>query len=361
MAPSERAPATPTPATPNAARVRRVLGVAPDAPLPVFRRAWRRAARRWHPDRFARDPRAREAASRRFVEAQAVYRAVLAARGAPGGGRSAARSARGRVPGALSLVLLLAALALGILALRGGPGLERGPTASRPTGGAVAEDSPPRPQTLADPGDAPGVPTPPRRAPAPAPEPASERAVAELPGHVTLGSHRSEVLAVLGEPGSRTGRLWTYGLSRVRFSGDRVVGWDSHPASPLRVHMDHDLPPSRVPDTLTVGSTRDEVVAVLGTPTAVTGSRWWYGLSTVRFRAGAVAGFDAHPAFPLPVRRPPRRGLVRPRRAATRDSSRPSRGRPSRASGGGGQPSRSAALRSARGDEAAGRSPPAAR
>jgi DnaJ-domain-containing protein 1 len=58
---------------------RDVLGVAADATLADVRRAWRAAAKRWHPDRFAtKDPVVLAEAHSRLLEARAAYEALVA-------------------------------------------------------------------------------------------------------------------------------------------------------------------------------------------------------------------------------------------------------------------------------------------
>jgi curved DNA-binding protein CbpA len=67
---------------------RAVLGVAADATLADVRRAWRVAARRWHPDRIpTRDVVVIAEAERRFLEMRAAYDALVAELSA-GRGRS---------------------------------------------------------------------------------------------------------------------------------------------------------------------------------------------------------------------------------------------------------------------------------
>ncbi len=109
----------------------------------------------------------------------------------------------------------------------------------------------------------------------------------------TLGSTKKEVLAVQGPPDKMSGNRWTYGLSEVRFRKGRVVGYDNFDGR-LRVV----LRPSQsdggkpIPDFFTLGSSKDEVLRVQGTPTSVRGNRWTYGFSEVRFEDGRVVAFD---------------------------------------------------------------------
>ena len=57
----------------------------------------------------------------------------------------------------------------------------------------------------------------------------------------------------------------------------------------------------------TIGSTKDEVLAVQGTPTRMVistdGSIWYYGMSKVHFASGRVRSWNISPHNPLKVRR----------------------------------------------------------
>jgi outer membrane protein assembly factor BamE (lipoprotein component of BamABCDE complex) len=43
---------------------------------------------------------------------------------------------------------------------------------------------------------------------------------------------------------------------------------------------------------LTFGATKDDVLRLLGTPSRVSGNRWYYGFSEVRFKEGRLIGYD---------------------------------------------------------------------
>lgn len=77
---ASRPRAAPRPAAkPRAGGPRAVLGVAADASLADVRRAWRAAARRWHPDRIpTTDVVVIAEAERRFLEMRAAYDALVA-------------------------------------------------------------------------------------------------------------------------------------------------------------------------------------------------------------------------------------------------------------------------------------------
>lgn len=55
------------------------------------------------------------------------------------------------------------------------------------------------------------------------------------PGYFRRGSTKSEVRNAQGTPMHETERVWDYGVSRVYFDGDRVVGWSESPLNPLKV------------------------------------------------------------------------------------------------------------------------------
>ncbi len=49
------------------------------------------------------------------------------------------------------------------------------------------------------------------------------------------GSTKAEVRTLQGVPMRETDKVWDYGLSRVYFSRDKVVGWSESPLDPLRI------------------------------------------------------------------------------------------------------------------------------
>jgi len=51
----------------------------------------------------------------------------------------------------------------------------------------------------------------------------------------------------------------------------------------------------------TIGSTKDEVLAAQGTPSAIIGDQWFYGSSWVTFSKGTVSGWNTG-GNPLKVR-----------------------------------------------------------
>jgi hypothetical protein len=118
---------------------------------------------------------------------------------------------------------------------------------------------------------------------------------------VTLGSTSDEVLHAHGTPTRIENDRWYYGFSEIHFKDGRVSGFDNYFGN-LKIQM---LPSSAAaastassaadagekpatPAFFTIGSSRDEVLAVQGTPSSVQGNLWSYGFSSVMFRDGKV-------------------------------------------------------------------------
>ena len=119
--------------------------------------------------------------------------------------------------------------------------------------------------------------------------------------YLTVGSTIDEVLAVQGIPTEVSGNVFHYGPSKVYFRNDVVESWEVSPLSPLKVRLLPSIPTSRQ-GYFTVGSTKDEVLAVQGTPTEFSEDVFHYGSSKVYFRSGVVESWDVWPLNPLKVR-----------------------------------------------------------
>jgi curved DNA-binding protein CbpA len=113
--------------------------------------------------------------------------------------------------------------------------------------------------------------------------------------YVTVGLTREEVVSVQGEPTASSDDKLMYNRSEVELKDGKVVGWKIDPRSPLRVK----LWPEGTVDTglrfFTVGSSKDEVLVVQGTPTAFSDDRFEYGGSAVYFRQNLVVGWKNEP------------------------------------------------------------------
>jgi hypothetical protein len=121
------------------------------------------------------------------------------------------------------------------------------------------------------------------------------------PGGISLGSTLGEVYAIQGVPTATQGDIWHYGKSSVRFANGKVVSWNQHPDSPLRIARD--LPVEVREGVFDVGSTKDEVRAIQGTPVTETETVWDYGPSRVYFERNRVTRWEASPMQPLRVPR----------------------------------------------------------
>ena len=53
--------------------------------------------------------------------------------------------------------------------------------------------------------------------------------------YFSKGSSKIDVKAIQGAPMRETENVWDYGLSRIYFEGDKVVGWHESPLEPLRI------------------------------------------------------------------------------------------------------------------------------
>lgn len=118
----------------------------------------------------------------------------------------------------------------------------------------------------------------------------------------TVGSTKDDVLAVQGSPTEFDDRVWKYGYSSVFFQHDRVTNWDISSLNRLQVRMLPSGPVDEARQFFSVGSTKDEVLAVQGTPTEFNESVWKYGYSSVTFRNGRVATWDISSLNPLRAR-----------------------------------------------------------
>ncbi|MYB00148.1 hypothetical protein F4X90_10795 [Candidatus Poribacteria bacterium] len=117
-------------------------------------------------------------------------------------------------------------------------------------------------------------------------------------GYFTVGSTKDEVVAVQGTPKSLSQRSFSYDGSSVGFENDRVIRWYSSPLNPLKVRI---VPARDTPNKgyFTVGSTKDEVVAVQGTPNSLSQWSFGYGGSSVNFKNDRVIRWYSSPLNPL--------------------------------------------------------------
>ena len=136
------------------------------------------------------------------------------------------------------------------------------------------------------------------------PDSETDASAARARGYFTVGSSKDEVLAVQGTPTNFSEYQWSYGLSHVSFQNGRVTSWYVSPVNALRVKMLTSNGTAAVGSSsfFTVGSTKDEVLAVQGTPTSFSEYQWSYGLSHVSFQGGRVTSWYVSPVNALRVR-----------------------------------------------------------
>jgi outer membrane protein assembly factor BamE (lipoprotein component of BamABCDE complex) len=151
-----------------------------------------------------------------------------------------------------------------------------------------------------------GVQTSPPPAAPPSTAPALDRALPQPgPGPFTLGSTRAEVEAAEGTPSGidkLSGETWEYDSARVEFRDGKVYAWHGSPLRKLNVELlPHDLAKAAVARSrgyFTLGSSKDEVLAVQGTPDALdrlSGETWSYETSTVQFADDKVTEWHGSP------------------------------------------------------------------
>jgi len=132
------------------------------------------------------------------------------------------------------------------------------------------------------------------------PEPPASDSPRDAAG-ISAGSTLGEVYAIQGIPTRTQGDTWHYGQSSIRFEQGKVASWNQHPDNPLRIARDQ---PLELRDGIfDVGSTKDEVRSIQGTPVSETETVWDYGPSRVYFEHNRVVRWEASPLQPLRVPR----------------------------------------------------------
>ena len=120
-------------------------------------------------------------------------------------------------------------------------------------------------------------------------------------GTISAGSTVGDVYEIQGIPTRTEGEIWHYGKSSIRFANGKVVSWIQHPDNPLRIARDQ--PFEQRDGYFDIGSSKDDVRSVQGTPVTETDTVWDYGPSRVYFENNRVVRWEASPLQPLRVPR----------------------------------------------------------
>jgi curved DNA-binding protein CbpA len=119
---------------------------------------------------------------------------------------------------------------------------------------------------------------------------------AHLLPFITVGLTKDEVIAVEGAPTASADDKLTYKSSEIFFKDGKVTGWKIDPAAPIRVKLWPDAPVDTDLSWFSVGSTRNQVLIVQGTPTTLADDKFAYGNSEIFFRNNRVVNWKSDPA-----------------------------------------------------------------
>jgi cytoskeletal protein RodZ len=110
-----------------------------------------------------------------------------------------------------------------------------------------------------------------------------------IEGYLTLGSTKEEVLTIMGEPDNKSNFSYGYGFSEIYFDEDKISGW-SLIDQELKVSLGEKkegAPP------FTLGSSKKQVIEAMGTPSSVNDHTFSYSFSTINFGTnGKVTGWS---------------------------------------------------------------------
>jgi hypothetical protein len=316
-----------------------ILGLNSDATSKQIESAYRMLVKVWHPDRFQNDAKLRDAAEEKLKSINAAHaylasvpeakprrRTVKKAAPQETAMRPAIRTRRRAWLDAtlassilLRCLIVVAGLAVPLILLLGSDSwLASNPSTAgfylpyrtralfelRTNGNRVKQSL----QRVL-PAGSPVSPAPlPENATAHAPPPATESQPAVPVPHVpmpyvTAGFTQSEVETVMGQPVSASREALRYRNAVFYLHNGKVAGWKVDPSLiPLRVKLwpSGPLDPRLV--SFTVGSSKNEVIAVQGTPTMLTENKLGYGTSEVFLESGRVIGWnDSHSSERLHV------------------------------------------------------------
>jgi curved DNA-binding protein CbpA len=129
---------------------------------------------------------------------------------------------------------------------------------------------------------------------------AAHAAPIKLLPYVTVGLTRDEVIAIDGAPAAAADGKLVYPGAELDFTDGKVSGWKIDPASAsIRVKLWPNAPVDPDLDSFGVGSSKNVVLVVEGTPTNFSGNKFGYGGSEVYFQNDRVVSWKEDPAWPL--------------------------------------------------------------
>jgi curved DNA-binding protein CbpA len=129
---------------------------------------------------------------------------------------------------------------------------------------------------------------------------AAHAAPAKLMPYITVGLTKDEVIAIQGAPTAAADGKLVYGGSELYLTDGKVSGWKIDSASAqVRVKLWPDAPVDPDLDSFGVGSSKNVVLVVEGTPTYFSENKFGYGSSEVNFQNGRVVSWKNDPAWPL--------------------------------------------------------------
>ena len=306
------------------------LGIPPDSSWETVRTAYRRAAGKWHPDRFASDPDRQREAEEQFKaisQAHETLAAYYRQHGELPGGRSGdaaatadgddrpeqeapfrdqyepsarARDARSTqssddalirrtiLKRSLATAFSLAAGVTLLFVLIGESKKTNGDTASHLDHGHGTQKPVPAVTATASTSRKPAN-------PGAIPRPLNVRPL-------TYGASLSEVQDILGVPTRTEGDTWFYGDSEVRFRDGRVVDWWISESDPIRTSLS-EAPRPTLAQVITKGASKADVLRIQGPPLWKSDSVWQYQVSKIYFDGNRVSGWYSSPLDPLKVER----------------------------------------------------------
>jgi hypothetical protein len=262
----------------------KILGLSPDASIEARKQAYKDLVKVWHPDRFSHDPRLQQKAQEKLQEINEAYEKIKSLTNDQSQGTSWKKEQhdssfenqqaykppfsdnvlfRKRRKRSALVWIVFVVLFIGVSVILSQLG-NRTEQIQSEHGDALPSESLP-----------PSSPIPEQRA------------------YVTIGSTKDEVRALQGNPSRIIGDTWFYDASQVTFSSDKVVGYANNSENlHMRLMPKTDMTHIREKGYFTIGATKDEVIALQGTPGSIIGNTWVYGLSQIKFYDDTVVSYS---------------------------------------------------------------------